>query len=144
FERHFKGIDIGDEIADTRAPKIFEPAELKVFGSLPEDERNSASDEEFTERVSETFTLPESAEDWQAEKALVLNRLKSRSFRGWPSAGEALDLTLDFREEKDGMTMSRWSFDSQTGVRLPLYLGQPADGALAALDLVVLNPLVRE
>jgi dienelactone hydrolase len=47
FERHFKGIEIGDEIADTRAPKIFEPAELKVFGTLPENERNTFIDEDL-------------------------------------------------------------------------------------------------
>lgn len=141
FERQFKGINIGDEIADTRAPKIFEPAELKVFGTLPEDERNSRIDEEFTKRVPGELTAPETAEDWAAEKALILNRLQTRSFRGWPSAGEALNLTLDFREEKDGMTVSRWSFDSQSGVRLPFYLVQPADGTLGDLDLVVVNPL---
>ncbi|NLT70059.1 MAG: prolyl oligopeptidase family serine peptidase [Verrucomicrobiaceae bacterium] len=144
FERQFKGIDIGDEIADTRAPKIFEPTELKVFGTLPEDERNSKIDEEFTERVPDTFPLPETAEDWQAEKNLILNRLKTRSFRGWPAAGEDLRVTLDFREEKDGMILSRWSFDSQTGVRLPLYLIQPAAATLADLDLIVLNALGEE
>src|SRR5690606_14804755 len=84
------------------------------------------------------------AEDWQAEKNLILNRLKTRCFRGWPAAGEDLRVTLDFREEKDGMILSRWSFDSQAGVRLPLYLVQPATATLADLDLMVLNALGEE
>jgi dienelactone hydrolase len=144
FERHFKGIEIGDEIADTRAPKIFEPSELKVFGTLPENERNTFIDEYFTKRVSDEPTLPESAADWNAEKALILNRLQNRSFRGWPASGEDLNLTEEFREEKDGMTFSRWSFDSQTGVRLPFYLVHQAGRTPGDLDLVVLNALNDE
>ncbi len=144
FERHFKGIEIGDEIEDTRAPKIFEPAELKVFGTLPENERNTFIDDYFTKRVPETLPLPETAADWTAEKALILNRLQNRSFRGWPAAGEDLNLTEEFREEKDGMALSRWTFDSQAGVRLPFYLVQPAGSATGALDLVVVNALDEE
>jgi dienelactone hydrolase len=144
FERHFKGIEIGDEIADTRAPKIFEPSELKVFGTLPGNERNTFIDDYFTKRVPEELVLPESASDWTAEKALILNRLQSRCFRGWPAAGEDLNLTEEFREEKDGMVMSRWSFDSQAGVRLPFYLVQPAGSTAADLDLVVINALDEE
>jgi dienelactone hydrolase len=144
FERHFKGIEIGDEIADTRAPRIFEPAELKVFGTLPENERNTIIDEYFTKRVPDETAVPESAADWNAEKALILNRLQNRSFRGWPSAAEDLNLSEDFREEKDGMSFSRWSFDSQTGVRLPFYFVHQAGRTPGDLDLVVLNALDDE
>lgn len=141
FERHFKGIAIDAELADASAPKIFEPAELKVFGTLPGNERNTFIDDYFTKRVPEKLTVPESAADWAAEKALILNRIQSRSFRGWPAAGEDLNLSEDFREEKDGIAFSRWSFDSQAGVRLPFYLVQPAGNETGALDLVVVNAL---
>nr|MDH4410365.1 prolyl oligopeptidase family serine peptidase [Verrucomicrobiales bacterium] len=144
FERHFKGIDISDEIADTRAPKPFQPAELKVLTEIPANERNTFIDEYFTKRVPEKLPLPETPADWNAEKALLLSRLQSRTFRGWPAAGEDLNLTEDFREEKDGIAFSKWSFDSQTGVRLPLYFAQPAATPVGELDLVVLNALDEE
>lgn len=144
FERQFKGIEIGDEIADTRAPKPFQPTELKVLAEIPANERNTFIDEYFTKRVLENPVMPETATDWNAEKALLLSRLQSRTFRGWPNAGEDLNLTEDFREVKDGIAFSKWSFDSQTGVRLPLYLAQPAATPVGELDLVVLNALDDE
>ncbi|MCB1205862.1 MAG: prolyl oligopeptidase family serine peptidase [Verrucomicrobiae bacterium] len=144
FERQFKGIELGDEIADTRAPKPFEPAELKVLPEIPGNERNTFIDEYFTKRVPTRLPLPESKSDWEASKALLFNRLQTRSFRGWPSAGEDLHLTEDFREEKDGIAFSKWSFDSQTGVRLPLYFAHAAGAPVGDLELIVLNALEED
>ena len=141
FERFLKGADPSDELVDASAPKIFEPAELKVFDTLPENERNTFIDEYFTKRVPETFPVPESKADWTSEKALIFNRLQSRCFRGWPTAGEDLNLSEDFREDKDGMAFSRWSFDSQAGVRLPFYLVRPTAAETETLELVVVNAL---
>lgn len=144
FERHFKGIDIGDEIADTTAPKPFTPQELKVLKEIPANERNTFIDDYFTKRVPENWKLPENADDWNSESALILNRLRNRCFRGWPAENEALEVASDFRAEKDGIALSRFSFESQSGVRLPLYLAAPSGTALADLDLVVLNALDEE
>lgn len=141
FERHFKGIEIGDEIADTTAPKRFEATELKVLKEIPGNERNTFIDDYFTKRTPESPALPESKADWDAEKALVLSRLQSRSFRGWPAAGEDLHLAEDYREEHDGIAFSKWSFESQGGLRLPLYFAHRAGLAPADLELVVLNAL---
>ncbi len=144
FERHFKGIGIGDEIADTTAPKPFEPAELKVLEKIPENERNTFIDDYFTKRAPETPAVPESASDWEAEQALVLGRLQSRVFRGWPATPGDLLAAEDFREEKDGVAFSKWSFESQTGLRLPLYFASPAGVPVSDLDLIVLNTLDEE
>lgn len=144
FNRHLKGTEIRDEIAETTAPKVFEPAELKVLQEIPADERNTFIDDYFTKRVDETPALPETKEDWEAEKSLLLGRLQSRVFRGWPSSPEDLEPVEDFRAEKDGIAFSRWSFQSQSGVRLPLYLAHRAGLAPAELDLIVLNPLDEE
>lgn len=144
FERHFKGIDIRDEIADTTAPKLFEPAELKVLEEIPGNERNTFIDDYFTTRAPETPAVPETPADWEAEKALVLGRLQSKVFRGWPAAGGDLLASEDFREEKDGIAFSRWSFESQTGLRLPLYFARPAEVQASDLELIVLNALDEE
>lgn len=144
FERHLKGKSLDDELADASAPKIFEPEELKVFKELPENERNTYIDEYFTKRIPENLAVPETPEDWTAQKSLILSRLQNRSFRGWPSPNESLDPSEDFRGETDGIAMSRWSFASQAGVRLPFYLVHPAGTALEDLELVVMNPLDTE
>ncbi len=144
FERHLKGGDIRDELADTTAPKIFEPAELKVLAEIPGNERNTFIDDYFTRRAPENPALPETKEDWEAEKSLILSRLQSRVFRAWPTTSEDMKLAGDFREEKDGIAFSKWSFDSQNGVRLPLYFAHPAGVAPADLDLIVLNALDEE
>ncbi len=144
FERHLKGMAPDVELADTTASKAFEAAELKVFETLPGNERNTFIDEYFTRRVPETLKLPETATDWTAEKSLILNRLQNRCFRGWPAAGEDLAVTEDLRKEADEIAFSRWSFDSQAGVRLPFYLARPAGVAPADLQLIVLNALDEE
>lgn len=141
FERHLKGRSIDDEMPDTTAPKRFDPRELKVLKEVPENERNTYIDEYFTRRVPRTVTVAENETDRAAKQSLILSRLKSRTFRGWPSASEDLNASEDFRIERDGIAFSRWSFDSQAGVRLPLYLATPAGAAPADYDLTVLNPL---
>ncbi len=139
FERHLKGGDLTTELADTTTPKLFEPAELKVLKETPSNERNTFIDDYFTKRVPRTLRPSAKKSDWNAERALILNRLKAKSFRGWPSAGEDLSVSEEYRHESENIQFVRWSFDSQTGVRLPLYLAAPAGVSLADLDLIVLN-----
>lgn len=141
FNRFLKDASIDDELENTTAPKIFEPQELKVLASTPENERNTFIDDYFTRRVPRTQKLPDSKSDWASEIALIKNRLESRCFRGWPGGNEPLDISEDYRTELDGVAFSRFTFDSQTGVRLPLYLAAPAKTPLSDLDLVVLNVL---
>ncbi len=141
FERHLKGAPLESELPNTTAPKIFEPEELKVLKETPGNERNTFIDDYFTTRVPRTLRPSTSQADWNAERALTLNRLKAKSFRGWPSAGEDLSLSEEYRHENEGIELVRLSFDSQTGVRLPLYLAAPDGVALEDLDLVVINVL---
>ncbi|MEM9283254.1 MAG: acetylxylan esterase [Verrucomicrobiota bacterium] len=141
FERHLKGAELEVELADTSAPKMFEPEELKVLTEIPSNERNTFIDDYFTRRVPRTLRPVKKVSDWNAEQALILNRLKSKSFRGWPAPGEDLRVSEEFRQSEDGIEMVRWSFESQQGMRLPLYLVRRAELPLEELDLVVLNVL---
>lgn len=141
FERHLKGKTIDDEMPDTVAPKIFDPAELKVLDEIPGNERNTFIDDYFTRRVPRTMKVSESASDWAAARSLILNRLRSRTFRGWPTSAEDLNMSEDFRAEKEGIVFHRFSFDSQPTVRLPFYLALPAGTSIEELDLVVVNAL---
>lgn len=144
FDRHLKGNSIDAELIDASAPKEFEPEELKVLSEVPGNERNTFIDDYFTRRVPRTLKVPESADDWSAERGLILNRLKSRCFRGWPTLSDDLALSEEFHSTKDGMTLTRFSFETQPGVRLPIYLVTPEGSGLADLDLVVLNALNEE
>lgn len=141
FERHLKGASIDDELSSAASPVLFEPKELKVLDSIPENERNTFIDDYFTRRVPRSAKVPASPEDWAAQRGLIVNRLKSRSFRGWPSGAVDSKLSEEFRSRKNGVDFIRYSFESQPTVRLPLYLVTPEDTALKDLDLIVLNVL---
>ncbi|MCG8599577.1 MAG: acetylxylan esterase [Verrucomicrobiales bacterium] len=141
FERHLKGKSADDELTDATAEKIFEPQELKVLDEIPGNERNTFIDDYFTKRVPRRLKVAESSSDWAAERSLLLNRLRSRCFRAWPSGSEELDSTEEYRSSADGIAFSRWSFTSQNGVRIPYYLALPAGSLPEDLDLVVVNAL---
>lgn len=144
FERHFKGADIDVELPDTTTEKLFTPEELKVLDEIPGNERNTFIDDYFTRKVDGDMAIPKTASDWAAQSALLRDRLRSRTLRGWPRRMEDPSLTEVYRDEKDGIELTRYSFDSQTEVRLPLYLATPAGTDPEELDLVVLNPLDEE
>jgi len=144
FERHLKGAEVSAELEHTTAPKIFEPTELKALDEIPGNERNSFIDEYFTRSVADTLSPAESEADWQAQQGLVLNRLRTRTFRGWPAISDPPVPAPESEQERDGVRLSRWSFESQPGISLPLYVVHGADQAPGELDLVVLNALDDE
>lgn len=139
FARHLKGEDIDYQIPDTTTEKLFEPEELKVLEEIPENERNTFIDEYFTRRVERSMKRPASKSDWAAESSLIVDRLKSRSFRGWPTKNENLGLTEVATTETDGIALTSYTFDSQAQVKLPLFVARPAGIDPEDLDLLVLN-----
>ncbi|MDC0322318.1 acetylxylan esterase [Verrucomicrobiales bacterium] len=143
FERHLKGKKASDELADASAPKIFEPKELKVLDSIPENERNTVIDQYFTPRIDRRLKVPASAADWKADASLMKTRLRSKSFRGWPSPTLAGDLeTMKiFKKTSDGLVFTRYAFSSQAPFRLPLFVVHRQGIDPEDLDLIVLNVL---
>lgn len=144
FERHLKGKSIDFEMENTIAPKPYEPDDLRVLSEIPENQRNTFIDDYFTRRVPRSLQVATTESDWVSERALIMNRLSSRSFRGWPGGNEDLSLSQEYSAERDGIAFSKWSFDSQGGVRLPFYLAAREGTSLAELDLVVINALDEE
>lgn len=142
FERHLKGGGMDDELPDTTAlPKLFTPQELKVLDDAPGNERNTVIDDYFTRRSPRTPKLPEDATDWAAWSNLARTRLLQKSFRGWPGGRTPVEVSVDFQTESEGVLYSKLSFQSQEGVRLPLFLVHRAGLEPEELDLVVLNVL---
>lgn len=144
LERNLKGKPIETEIKDTVAPKLYQPGELKVLSEVPGDQRNTFIDDYFTKRSPRSPQVSETESDWAARRSLIVNRLVSRSFRGWPTGNEDLSLSQDFFEEREGIGFTKWSFDSQSGVRIPFFLAVRDGLGIEDLDLVVINVLDTE
>lgn len=144
FERYLKGREVSDELADTVAPKPFDPRELKVLESIPEDERNTSIDEYFTRRYPRRAKAPESAVDWRASRDQWLSRLSTRSFRAWPGRPEDVVTAEAVALTRDGLRFSAHDFISQDNILLRLYLVHREGLKPGDLDLTVLNLLDDE
>jgi dienelactone hydrolase len=115
FNRHLKGED--PLITDAAKP-IFSPLELRVFGDLPSDQRNTTAAEWFGPATTPAARppTPTSAHD------ATLARLQRRTFGGWPDRSpKPLPQLIQERREAD-LQLSSWSFESQPHVPLRLHL----------------------
>ncbi|MCS6852794.1 MAG: prolyl oligopeptidase family serine peptidase [Gemmataceae bacterium] len=134
FNRFLKKEDPPIEQA---ARKFFEPPQLRVFSALPADQLNT--------RIHETFVpaaqprLPADAADWARLRDGWLSQLRERSFRGWPTQADDLDVQQAFTAEHQGLRLTAYDFTSQQPFRLRLYVLRRADDAKD--ELVVLNVL---
>ena len=129
-----------DPLIEMAAVKFFEPEQLKVFGTLPENEINTKIQESFT--LSADPEVPGNQAEWEQMKAGWLNNLREKSFRGWPaekSVGEDLNTERIISAERDGLQLSVFEFDAQDPFRLPLIVVHRAGLKPEQLDLVVLN-----
>lgn len=80
FNQHLKG---ADPLITDAAEKPFSPAQLRVLEQLPADQRNTTAQEFFGAReVKPIATLEE-----------LRQRLKERTFAGWPAESPELGLT---------------------------------------------------
>ena len=137
FNRHLKD---DDSLISDVAEKRFEPQELRVFDSLPSDERNTSVQEWFVP-AADLPARPESAAQWDQQRRSWHEALVSRVFRGWPEPADRLDARL-LLDRVDGDVRRRlYVFTSQQTVTLPLLLLQPASLERPdQLELHVLDP----
>jgi len=135
FNKFLKG---EDPLIETTAVKFFEPEELKVFETLPSDERNTTIQETFAARP-EPPAVAETKQEWERQSSTWLQALREKSFRGWPSTSSGLDVKEVFTAARGGIEFSAFDFTSQENIRLRLYLAHRAGLKRADLELVVLN-----
>jgi dienelactone hydrolase len=133
FDQHLKK---EPRIIDKAAIKYFEPAQLKVFDKLPEDEINTKIDETFVPTAAAP-SVPPSTAQWTAQRDGWLQALREKSFRAWPEGSLPLDLKPAFALERDGLALKAWDFTSQPNVPLRLLVVQRA--GLTQPEQVVLN-----
>jgi hypothetical protein len=101
------------DLIETTAVKFFQPEQLKVFDELPADQINTKIQESFTPKASQPGKMGN-----------LLPILREKSFNGWPCDTEAgpLNITLAFRQKRNGIVISAYDFISQPHVPLRLYL----------------------
>jgi dienelactone hydrolase len=85
FNRFFRN---DKSMVETTAVKFFDPAQLKVFATLPTDEVNTRIDEIFVPQAESS-----------ADAGNLAQRLKERSFRAWPDTDSRWSADPDVRTE---------------------------------------------
>src|SRR4029079_4404740 len=96
--------------------KFFQPAQLKVFASLPADQGNTNIQSIVVPR-GKSLT----AEEARPLRESLRATLREKTFGGWPAEDTPLDAKPAFAAERNGVKLSGWDFSSQHDVRLRLY-----------------------
>ena len=116
FNRHLMG---EEPPIETFAYKFFEPKQLKVFAELPTDQGNTGIQNTFTQIKSST----DGGDQLQSLTGQqVLADLKIKTFGGWPETPVDLQIEKVFDLEHDGVRLAGYDFDSQSSIRLRLYV----------------------
>ncbi len=139
FERHLKGAD-PMATTDEAAKKAIQPEMLRVFTSLPADERNTSIDAEFVQ-VAPPPALPASAAEWAVQRDAKIAALKKHSFGAWPADAPTPTLTKVGASESGGVSLSAYDFTSQEPFQLRLYVAHSAALSTDQLELTVLHAL---
>jgi dienelactone hydrolase len=135
LNKHLKG---DESLVEKTAVKFFEPEQLRVFTTLPDDQLNTAIQESFVS-PSSLEELPIDKSNWQTRRDGWMEALRTKSFGAWPAVDESLHLAKAFESEHEGLVLSAYEFTSQGAVKLRLYLLHQA--GLRMPELTVLNVL---
>ena len=127
-------------LIDKPAVKYFEPEQLKVFESIPADEKTSSIHETFVP-VAPVPPIPKDRSEWRKYRDKVRAELAENVFEAWPKKSpEATGETFSDLSSA-GIRFSVHRFVSQEPWELSLYLVHRAGLDREDLDLVVLNVL---
>jgi len=123
---------------DKVATKFFEPAQLKVFDRLPDDQIDT--------KIQETFVppaglppVPDSQDAWARQRNRWMSELRGKTFAGWPDAPPPLDLQPARSVVHDGIRLSSFDFTAQHDVRLRLYVAQVESARTSHFVLKILD-----
>lgn len=133
FDQHLQG---STPLITNAATRRFDPAQLRVFDTLPSDERNTRIAVEFVPRGEPPLL------DTEADREATLAALRTRVFGGWPetpSESEPAATQLLGTVERDGCRLRAFSFLSQAHVPVSLWLLTPAGPGPARIELRVMD-----
>ena len=109
---------------DKVAVKFFEPEQLKVFATLPTDQRNTTIHEVFVPAAQ--ITTPTSSAEWDAMKSNWLKQLMTLSFKAWPEGQMPVELRTIRSDVQSGIRWTEHEYLSQEPYRLSLWGAQSA------------------
>lgn len=138
FNRYLKG---EDPVLQDAAVPVSQPEDLRVFTTLPADQKNTQIAETFVP-TAPAPTAPASRAAWAQQRDGWLQHLKDRCFSGWPAQPPDLAIKPAFTAEHEGVHLAAYDFTSQEHVPLRLYVSYRA--GLDHPDLCVLNVLDEE
>lgn len=142
MNRFLKGADLMD-VTSEPARKQHPPADLKVFASLPSDEKVTTVDEWLVPAAAQP-EVPKNKEEWASKREELLKTLRRDSFRAWPAEKAFASATKQSETVAEGLKLSSWKFTSEEPFRSTLWLLHRDGLKPEELELVVLNILDDE
>ena len=135
FNRFLKG---QSPLIEMAARDFFPPEQLRVFDKLPEDQVNTTIDESFVPKATPPGPLASPAEAKQRQEE-YRTALRAKVFAGWPEEHGPTKPELSSQATQGGVRLRTYTFSSQPGVNLILFVlqdpkvkrpaGGPPDGA---------------
>lgn len=135
FNRHLKK---DESLVREPAEKLFEPEQLRVFQTLPPDQKNTTIQETFVPKA-DTPAVPASEAEWQEMCTHWRSVLDQKSFAAWPREPEPLQVKHAFSTTHQDVAFRALDFTSQGPIQLRLYLAGPENQATERVVLSVLD-----
>ena len=135
FNKHLKQ---DDSLLTMAAEALMEPADLKVFEKLPEEQLNTTIHETFVP-IAAPPKVPKNKDEWQAMCDGWMGALRTKVFRGWPEEGRPLCLRERATTEREGLVLREYSYSSQEHVSLPLFVVERIGAKSKRVEMRVLD-----
>lgn len=145
FNRFLKGQDTPVEQTGI---SLFDPAELKVFDTLPADQINTTIHERFVPQAPPP-QVPADQAAWEAMRERWLALIRQRALGGWPEQPGPVQHEEISSMSNGGLRLAVYEIATQPHVRLPLFVLHPqplrpaADVELHVLDDAQWQQMVR-
>ncbi|HEY2342536.1 MAG TPA: alpha/beta hydrolase family protein [Chthoniobacteraceae bacterium] len=127
-------------ISDEPARHRMQPAALRVFDKLPEDEKVTTIDQIFAPVEPPPAASP-SAQEWARQRDHWLEALKSDCCRAWPATAPGAEATKTAEVVAEGLRLTGWEFSPEEPFQFTLWLlhrdGLPRENTTR----VILQPL---
>lgn len=135
FDQHLKGVD---RAITKPTEKFFEPAQLRVFDKLPEDQINTTIQETFVAAAKEP-AVPADGHAWHEQRNQMLKTLETRILRSSGILDDPFAAGEIARDERDNLQLRRFQVPCHHPYVLSLFVIHKQ--GLKKPDLVVLNVL---
>ena len=139
FDRHLKG---EDRVIEKAAVPLLPMEQLRVFAELPADQINTRIDELFVPAADPAMAPPADAAAWATQRDAWFAALRAKTFSGWPTTDEPLQVAEAWSVDRDGVTLRAYDFTSQSPFRLRLYVASRT--GLAKPERVMLDVLDQQ